>query len=404
MSPEVAQTPASLALAPAPLDPNSTAAGSRGKKKTTKNNLSISFRWFVTRRSGKVARAARSVGTSACGSSLCGEGLEDEPLGVEEIGSAVLEEGGYGVYREEEANEKGEEANNATDVSSITHDESGDLDKNHGARSRLEKCRTLRLIGRERQAAGDTDGAVEAYAEALRGLRSDADIQGNTDCDLVVAEERLAAAEIRHDRARALERARRRGGGSNRGELLRQVRSTKTELHHAAAHRIECELRSLKKTDDYTCRRRRRSRGGRDAKSEAEEDRPERRSYLLRVLGRIYSEGLGEYEIAARCLREALDLDREVMRRLGTGKSAADDIEGGCHGEVGGGLVVPLGSERLTELRARVERTRTELGKLHYRMGEFDLAMSASFGISAPVPNYRRHSCSLDDSWRRIKC
>ena len=398
MSPEVAQTPASLALAPAPLDPNSTAAGSRGKKKTTKNNLSISFRWFVTRRSGKVARAARSVGTSACGSSLCGEGLEDEPLGVEEIGSAVLEEGGYGVYREEEANEKGEEANNATDVSSITHDESGDLDKNHGARSRLEKCRTLRLIGRERQAAGDTDGAVEAYAEALRGLRSDADIQGNTDCDLVVAEERLAAAEIRHDRARALERARRRGGGSNRGELLRQVRSTKTELHHAAAHRIECELRSLKKINDYTRRRTKRSSGGGGGYSDAELEGQEHCSYLLRILGRIYSKGLGEYKMAARCLCEALDLDREVMRWLGSGKSSEDDNEGGRHWEAGGGLTAPSGSERLTELRVRVERTRTELGMLHYRMGEFDLAMSASFGMSAPVPIRKQHSCSPDDS------
>ena len=59
--------------------------------------------------------------------------------------------------------------------------------------------------------------------------------------------------------------------------------------------------------------------------------------------------------------------------------------------------MVPLGSERLIDSRAQVERTRTELGKLHYRMGEFDLAMSAFFRISAPVPNSRRHSCLLDE-------
>ena len=53
------------------------------------------------------------------------------------------------MYRKENSNEKGEEqSNNATNVPSITHDESGDLDKNHKAVSRLEKCRTLILIGR----------------------------------------------------------------------------------------------------------------------------------------------------------------------------------------------------------------------------------------------------------------
>ena len=216
MSPEVAQTPASgLTLAPAPEDPDPTTAGNRGKKKTTKKNLSRSFRWFVTRRSGKVTRAARSVGTAACENSLCGEGLEDGTFGVEDIGSVVSEEGGYGVYREEKANEKREEANYATNVPSIIHNESGDLDKNHEARYRLEKCRTLRSIGREKQAAGDMDGAVKAYAEALRGLRSDADIQGNNDCNLVSSEKQLAAAEIHHDLARGLVQVRKSRGGSD---------------------------------------------------------------------------------------------------------------------------------------------------------------------------------------------
>ena len=121
---------------------------------------------------------------------------------------------------------------------------------------------------------------------------------------------------------------------------------------------------------------------------DTEEERQERQSYLLRVLGRIYIEGLGEYEIAAQCLWEALDLDREVMRRLGARKLSVDNIEGGCHGEVGGGLVDPLDLGILLYLREQWGRTRAELVKLHYLMGEFDLSMSALLGISAPVPKF----------------
>lgn len=248
----------------------------------------------------------------------------------------------------------------------------------------VKRARALHDQGRRRHAGRRYHEAVALHAEALEemGGKSAAEAAARPDergcCAGTEAD--LLRARIAHDLARARyslatsSSPSTSGGEENPRRLADEARSARRAMHRSMASHLERRAaafrRPEKEEDDNKTA---------DAVDDvviANLSDDAAKADLLRAAARLRDEKLFEYDSALRCYGAALALEVRAMEEL-DGQMAAS-----ASGQRGIGVSQVGGNNREARklLEARVEETRRMIGRIHYKRGQFGMAVRTTLG------------------------
>lgn len=157
-------------------------------------------------------------------------------------------------------------------------------------------------------------------------------------------------------------------------ELVRRMKQARMEMNRSKAAHYERELLARRL-------RTRNNNNNNDSTEGMPADGPEV-ARILHSLGRLYDEELGRYDDALRCYNEALSIEERDLASTSADHASISPLPVDANEDSADDEETER-TKRMNRRKAeRIRETRRRIGRLHYKRGEFGLAMTASFSSS----------------------